>query len=219
MALKREPLLAVFDITSCIRYHSAGSLAGMISDDARVHVVRGCGLGQAGQAVPMLERALGEEPQPTGLSSSPIVELCEHEKSEDAMVEELAAQPLLQKHLVDRTVPEELVALNRNTQQVQLFNAMWDDDGVYFYQAFRAEIADWALEHGTFKGCPQFNPKRMTWIKPSFGWMLYRSGYGHKPGQSRVLRVKLGHGAVAEILRMCKLSIRRVGAHDARKCA
>jgi hypothetical protein len=31
----------------------------------------------------------------------------------------------------------------------------------------------------------------MTWIKPSFLWMAYRSGWGTKPGQERVLAIKI----------------------------
>lgn len=31
----------------------------------------------------------------------------------------------------------------------------------------------------------------MTWIKPSFLWMAYRSGWGRKPGQERVLRIDI----------------------------
>lgn len=47
----------------------------------------------------------------------------------------------------------------------------------------------------------------MTWIKPSFAWMLYRAGYGLKDkNQSRVLRVKLSHEAAATILAACSLS-------------
>ncbi len=33
--------------------------------------------------------------------------------------------------------------------------------------------------------------ERMTWIKPSFLWMMYRSGWATKPGQERVLAVEL----------------------------
>merc|ERR1711963_806137 len=43
----------------------------------------------------------------------------------------------------------------------------------------------------------------MTWIKPSFAWMMYRSGYGRKPNQTNVLKIKLGHDAVAELLNEC----------------
>lgn len=31
----------------------------------------------------------------------------------------------------------------------------------------------------------------MTWIKPSFRWMMYRSGWGTKAGQERVLAVRI----------------------------
>ena len=42
---------------------------------------------------------------------------------------------------------------------------------------YNDKIADYALEHQKFGG-KHFNPYRMTWIKPSFAWMLFRSGYG-----------------------------------------
>jgi len=38
---------------------------------------------------------------------------------------------------------------------------------------------------------PPFNTARMTWIKPSFNWMMYRSGYASKPGQEIVLGVDI----------------------------
>ena len=31
----------------------------------------------------------------------------------------------------------------------------------------------------------------MTWIKPSFTWMMYRSGWGAKPGQERILGIDI----------------------------
>ena len=42
----------------------------------------------------------------------------------------------------------------------------------------------------------------MTWIKPSFGWMLYRSLYGTKHRQERILKIKLSHAGFLTILRM-----------------
>ena len=33
--------------------------------------------------------------------------------------------------------------------------------------------------------------ERMTWIKPSFLWMMYRCGYARKEGQERVLAVRI----------------------------
>ena len=75
---------------------------------------------------------------------------------------------------------------------VQSFEGEYDDEGVFFYQAYCHEIADWALEHQRFGGS-KFNPTRMTWIKPSFAWVLYRSGYGLKHNQERILKIKIGH--------------------------
>lgn len=98
--------------------------------------------------------------------------------------------------------------------EVQLFQGAWDDEGVYFYQAYRDEIANYALAHGRFGG-PKWGSTRMTWIKPSFAWMLYRAGYGHKPGQTRILRIKLGHETVARLLSECNLSSHQVTDRDA----
>ena len=84
-----------------------------------------------------------------------------------------------------------------------MFSGEWDDDGVYVYQAFNDKIADWALEHQRFGG-PDWRPARMTWIKPSFAWVLYRSGYASKSNQTRILKVKLPHTALAEMLAQCE---------------
>merc|ERR1712190_369052 len=40
--------------------------------------------------------------------------------------------------------------------------------------------------------------------KPSFGWVLYRSGYGHKHRQNRILKIKLPHHEIGEILSQCR---------------
>lgn len=80
------------------------------------------------------------------------------------------------------------------------FVGEWDGEGVYFYQAFNESIASWAVMNQRFGG-PHFCPDRMTWIKPSFAWVLYRAGYGFKDrNQSRILKVKVSHEAVTDIL-------------------
>jgi hypothetical protein len=86
---------------------------------------------------------------------------------------------------------------------VQIFVGEWDAEGVYVYQAFCEDIADWALAHQGFGG-PSFSTSRMTWIKPSFGWVLYRAGYGYKPGQRRILKIKIPHDALGRILSQCQ---------------
>lgn len=85
---------------------------------------------------------------------------------------------------------------------LQVFHGEYDDEGVYVYQAYNDEIADWAVAHQQFGG-PKFNRTRMTWIKPSFAWVLYRAGYGRKHNQQRILKIKLSHEAIAHILSCC----------------
>jgi hypothetical protein len=50
-------------------------------------------------------------------------------------------------------------------------------------------IAESALAAGTFVA--PFRRERMTWIKPSFLWMMYRCGWASKPGQERILAVTI----------------------------
>src|SRR5205085_8080838 len=59
------------------------------------------------------------------------------------------------------------------------------------YQAYSTTIATAALSTQSLSNIPQFNPHRMTWIKPSFRWMLYRSGWASKPNQERILAIHL----------------------------
>lgn len=90
---------------------------------------------------------------------------------------------------------------NQNSNP-QIFEAEYDEEGVYFYQAYCDEIANYAIEHQTFGG-ELFNPLRMTWIKPSFAWMLYRAGYGTKHNQERILKIKISHKSLSELLNNC----------------
>jgi hypothetical protein len=68
--------------------------------------------------------------------------------------------------------------------------ALYDDRTIRVYQAYSDTIADAALSHQTF--APPFKMDRMTWIKPSFLWMMYRSGWGFKDaGQARILAIDI----------------------------
>jgi hypothetical protein len=67
--------------------------------------------------------------------------------------------------------------------------ATYSDRTIRVYQAYRPEIAFPALEAGRF--VPPFRMGRMTWVKPSFNWMMYRSGYATKPGQEVVLGIDI----------------------------
>lgn len=69
--------------------------------------------------------------------------------------------------------------------------AVYDDHIIRVYQAYSDQIADAALVSGTFIS-PPFKMDRMTWIKPSFLWMMYRAGWGYKdPGQHRILAIDI----------------------------
>jgi Domain of unknown function (DUF4291) len=59
--------------------------------------------------------------------------------------------------------------------------AVFEESTIVVYQAYSPEIAEPSLAAGTF--VPPFGMSRMTWIKPSFLWMAYRSGWASKPGQ------------------------------------
>jgi len=67
--------------------------------------------------------------------------------------------------------------------------ADYSAESITVYQAYTAAIAETALAAGRF--VPPFKRDRMTWIKPSFLWMMYRCGWATKPGQERVLAVEL----------------------------
>lgn len=67
--------------------------------------------------------------------------------------------------------------------------ADYDRDSIIVYQAYDDRIADAAMKNQTFVSPFSFN--RMTWIKPSFRWMMHRSNWGQKRGQERTLRVRI----------------------------
>ncbi|NLU71301.1 DUF4291 domain-containing protein [Streptomyces sp. HNM0575] len=74
-------------------------------------------------------------------------------------------------------------------ERVRVLRARYDDSSITVYQAYPKEIAGPALASGTF--VPPFKRERMTWIKPSFLWMMYRSGWAEKAGQERVLSIEI----------------------------
>ena len=66
--------------------------------------------------------------------------------------------------------------------------AQFDDDSIIVYQAYRGEIGNFAVKHGYFGGA--FSYSRMSWIKPNFLWMVYRSDWGRSQGQEVVLAIR-----------------------------
>ncbi|MEV7299865.1 DUF4291 domain-containing protein [Streptomyces clavifer] len=60
---------------------------------------------------------------------------------------------------------------------------------VTVYQAYRPAIGLPAARDGRFPAV--WKRDRMTWIKPSFLWMMYRCGWATKEGQETVLAVEI----------------------------
>jgi hypothetical protein len=73
--------------------------------------------------------------------------------------------------------------------QQREIRADFDRETIVVYQAYPPAIADAALEARRFVA--PFSFHRMTWIKPSFLWLMHRSNWGHKSGQQRTLAVRI----------------------------
>lgn len=82
-----------------------------------------------------------------------------------------------------------------------MLTADYDSSGVWVYQAYKPSIGLSAAARGSFRDISDFSTDRMTWIKFSLGWMMYRCDYARSRNQEVVLRIKLSHEAIDTILR------------------
>ncbi|MER8048078.1 DUF4291 domain-containing protein [Streptomyces sp. NPDC094032] len=89
------------------------------------------------------------------------------------------------------------------TPQYQI-RADHDARTIVVYQAYSPAIADPALRAGRFVA--PFSFHRMTWIKPSFMWLMHRSNWARKPGQERVLAVRITREGWEEALSQAVLT-------------
>jgi len=71
----------------------------------------------------------------------------------------------------------------------RIVRAQFDKEVIRVYQAFSPEIAEPAIYSQKFGA--GFKMGRMTWIKPSFCWTLYRSGFATKANQERILAMDI----------------------------
>jgi hypothetical protein len=95
---------------------------------------------------------------------------------------------------------------------MRLVRAAYTAGTVTVYQAYAQPIADAAVRAGTF--VPPFSRDRMTWIKPSFGWMMHRCGWAAKPGQERVLAIEVTRVGFEWALAHSCLSHYEPGRHE-----
>src|SRR5258707_13783432 len=76
--------------------------------------------------------------------------------------------------------------------------ADFDARSIVVYQAYSPAIAKAAVEAQRF--VPPFSCGRMTWIKPSFLWLMERSNWAQKSGQDHILAVRITRAAWDEAL-------------------
>lgn len=82
--------------------------------------------------------------------------------------------------------------------------ADYDRESVVIYQAYGDQIAKPALKAQKF--VTPFSLNRMTWIKPSFLWLMHRSNWGKKSGQERILAVRIKKTGWEEALSLAVLT-------------
>lgn len=85
---------------------------------------------------------------------------------------------------------------------------------VTVYQAYRPSLGLPAARDGRFPAA--WKRDRMTWIKPSFLWMMYRCGWGTKEGQETVLAVEITREGFDWALAHAELSHYERGVHPDR---
>lgn len=88
--------------------------------------------------------------------------------------------------------------------QQREIRADFDRETLVVYQAYAPSIAEVALQAQRF--VPPFSFRRMTWIKPSFLWLMHRSNWGQKSGQERVLAVRVKRSGWEKALSLAVLT-------------
>ncbi|CAG8403722.1 unnamed protein product [Penicillium salamii] len=89
----------------------------------------------------------------------------------------------------NQNTPTLKIDLRMSSAKYRAIRAKQAPGTITVYQAYSPEIADPAIKAQAF--VPPFSRTRMTWIKPSFLWMAYRSGWATKARQERVLAIEI----------------------------
>lgn len=93
--------------------------------------------------------------------------------------------------------------------------AQYDAESVVVYQAYSPAIAVPAAREGRFVA--PWSRSRMTWIKPGFLWMMFRSGWATKENQEAILQIRLARAGFDEILRRAVHSSHAPGVYETRE--
>lgn len=82
--------------------------------------------------------------------------------------------------------------------------AYYNREHIRVYQAYNKQIAEQAVSLQTFGN--NFSLNRMTWIKPSFLWLMYRSNWGTKKNQEYILALDIYREAFDSLLESAVLT-------------
>lgn len=92
--------------------------------------------------------------------------------------------------------------------------ADFDRDTIVVYQAYPASISGPAVKNGLF--VPPFSFNRMTWIKPSFLWLMHRSNWAQKSGQECILAIRISRSGWEKALSNAVLTTFETSVHQSK---
>lgn len=75
----------------------------------------------------------------------------------------------------------------------QEIRAHYNQEVITVYQAYNKNIALPAIKNNRFE--PPFSFNRMTWIKPSYLWLMERSNWAQKSNQTYILGIQIRRSA------------------------
>lgn len=81
---------------------------------------------------------------------------------------------------------------------------VYDQKTIRVYQAYNKLIADEAVKLQNFG--EHFSRTRMTWIKPSFLWMMHRSNWGKSKNQEMILAIDIRRSFFDDLLAQAVLT-------------
>jgi hypothetical protein len=100
---------------------------------------------------------------------------------------------------------KELYDVNNYPRSGRHILAQTHENLIAVYQAYKHSTADYAIANQKMGG-PDYSFSRMSWIKPNFLWMMFRSGWAQKVGQERVLAYWITQEFFDEILAKAVIS-------------
>ena len=107
--------------------------------------------------------------------------------------------------IISECAMKQLNKIQQSSVKSNEIRAVFNEETIRVYQAFNKDIVDEAISIGTFGH--KFKMDRMTWIKPSFLWMMYRCGWASKDNQESVLAIDIKREGFEELLKYAVPSV------------